>query len=422
MKNSNHYDVLIIGGGVIGLACAHYLQAAGRRVRILEKDHIGDGASHGNCGLIFTSDLVPLCAPGVIRKELLRMLKKESPLYINPAINLPRLLWLLRFAGKCNPRHVEKAVSVREGILRKSAQLYHDLFSETEIDCEWENVGVLLVYKDTSAMLKYRETNDLLAPFGMAARMLSRDELLEMEPALREDVCGAWHHTIESHLRPDRLMSGWRSVMLQRGVEITENCIVHRLIREKDQITGVVTDHDQISAEHYVLSAGAWSPLLTAPLKIHLPVQPGKGYSITMARPSRCPARPCYFLEKSVVATPWQSGYRLGGTMEFSGWNTRMRPARLKNLVRAAREYLKEPVGEPILEEWVGMRPMTYDDLPIIGRVTGCRNLILATGHGMTGLSMAPSTGKLVTQLISGKPPHIDPTPFGLSRFETGDH
>lgn len=137
-----------------------------------------------------------------------------------------------------------------------------------------------------------------------------------------------------------------------------------------------------------------------------------------MARPKVCPQIPCYFYERSVVAIPWQSGFRLGGTMELSGFNTEMVADRVENLKLAAREYLKEPLGETVEEEWVGMRPMTYDDLPVIDRAPRHRNLFVATGHGMMGITMAPSTGKLVAEIITGKSLHLDPAPFNIKRFQ----
>jgi D-amino-acid dehydrogenase len=136
-----------------------------------------------------------------------------------------------------------------------------------------------------------------------------------------------------------------------------------------------------------------------------------------MEAPLNGPQIPCYLHERGVVATPWKSGFRLGGTMEFSGLNDTVYRERIENLKTAAREYLKEPPAEVAQEEWIGLRPMTYDDLPIIDRAPWHRNLILATGHGMMGITMAPSTGRLVTELITGAAPHIDPAPYSIKRF-----
>ena len=412
-----HSDVLIIGGGVIGLACAYYLAKTGQKVRLLEQDIIGAGASYGNCGLIVTSHLVPLCAPGTIGQEAKRWLQGRSPLYIKLSPDMKRLRWLLNFARKCNPTHLTHAIKAREQILTHSRTLYTKLFKEEPIECDWEEKGVLMIFNSRSAMQKYGKTNRLLKPYGQDAISLFGDELIRMEPALRKDLYGGWMHKTDGHLRPDKLMPAWQRVLQSQGVALQENCRLEALIADDRQIRNAQTAGGSYTADAYVLAAGAWTPQLTRQLQLDLPVQPGKGYSLTMPRPAACPRIPCYFYEKSVVATPWKSGFRLGGTMEFSGFNSDIIARRIQNLTSAAAEYLKEPLGEPVMEEWVGMRPMVYDDLPIIDRAPNHSNLVVATGHGMSGISMATSTGKLVAEIIVGRKPHIDPTAFGIRRF-----
>jgi D-amino-acid dehydrogenase len=412
-----HSDVLIIGGGIIGLASAYYLAQAGKQVRLLEQDRIGAGASYGNCGLIFTSHLVPLCAPGTIRHELLRMFRRNSALYIKLAADPKRFIWFLNFARKCTAGHVAHAVQARALLLQNSKKLFQKLFKDEPIDCDWEEQGVLLVFKTKTEMQKYEQTNRRLKPFGLDAVCLRGDELFRIEPALRDDLYGAWHHEGDSHLRPDRLLPAWGQVLQKMGVAIEENCRVETLVTGERMIRKAQTTHGDCMADEYVLAAGAWTPQLTRRMKLNIPVQAGKGYSLTMTRPPRCPEIPCYFYEKSVVATPWKSGFRLGGTMEFSGLNSNLVARRIQNLTSAAREYLKEPMGKTLIEEWVGMRPMVYDDLPIIDRAPNLNNLVVATGHGMSGISMATSTGKLVAEIITGCRPHIDPAAFRIDRF-----
>jgi D-amino-acid dehydrogenase len=414
-----HSDVLVIGGGIIGLACAYYLAKAGKNVRLLEQDAIGadTAASSGNCGLVFISHLVPLCAPGTIRHEMMRRLQGGSPLYIKLAPDVKRFKWLLNFARKCNPKHMAYAIKARGNILQNSIELLVKLFKEEHIECDWEEKGVLMVFKSRSEMQKYGKTNNLMKPYGLDAVSLVGDELFDLEPALRKDVYGAWFHKKDSHLRPDKLLSAWQQVLLKMGVVFEENCRLEDLVAESRQIRHAETTGGIYTADEYVLATGAWTPQLTRRLKLSLPVEPGKGYSLTMARPAECPAIPCYFSEPSVVATPWKSGFRLGGTMEFSGLNSDILARRVQNLISGANEYLKEPVAEPVMEEWVGMRPMVYDDLPIIDRAPNHPNLVVATGHGMQGISMATSTGKLVAEIITGRRPHIDPTAFGIQRF-----
>ena len=414
-----HSDVLVIGGGIIGLACAYYLAKAGKAVRLLEQERIGadTAASYGNCGLVFISHLLPLCAPGTIRHEMMRRLHGGSPLYIKLAPDVKRFKWLLNFARKCNTKHMAYAIKARGKILQNSIELLVKLFKEEHIECDWEEKGVLMVFKSRSEMQKYGKSNDLMKPYGLDAVSLVGDALFDLEPALHKDVYGAWLHKKDSHLRPEKLLSAWQQVLLKMGVTIEENCRLEDLAAESRRIRHAETTNGTYTADEYVLATGAWTPQLTDRLKLSLPVEAGKGYSLTMKRPGVCPAIPCYSSEPSVVATPWKSGFRLGGTMEFSGFNSDILTRRIQNLISGANEYLKEPVGEPVMEEWVGMRPMVYDDMPIIDRAPNHPNLLVATGHGMQGISMATSTGKLVAEIITGHKPHIDPTAFGIHRF-----
>ena len=151
-----------------------------------------------------------------------------------------------------------------------------------------------------------------------------------------------------------------------------------------------------------------------------MPIQPGKGYSLTMPRPSICPAVPLIFPETRVAVTPFQTGYRLGSTMEFAGYDATLNPRRLQLLRDGARPYLREPEAEPVEEAWFGWRPMTTDGLPIIDRGPALSNVMIAAGHGMLGLSMAPATGKLVAELLNGDEPHLDPGPYRVGRFAGG--
>ncbi len=409
-------DVLIIGGGVIGMACAHYLAQAGRAVHLIEQGRIGAGASHGNCGLVVASYLLPMCAPGVVQKEIVGLLRTSSPLYVKPTLDVGLLLWLLRFAGMCRKKHLRQAIRARVALLGSSDALFQELFRDGGPEGEYERRGVLIVCRTETAMQAYEAKNDHLRPFGHAAEPLIGSALHAVEPALREDVFGAWYHRTDSHLRPDRLLQSWKQVLTRSGVTIEEDCHLTGFRCRGDRIAAAVTDRGEFQAREVVVAAGAWSALLSAQLKLRLPLQPGKGYSITMTRPAVCPSIPCSFSERRVVATPWPSGYRLGGTMEFSGFGTPADPRRFTALTAAAADYLKEPVGEAVIEEWTGLRPMTFDDLPLIGPAPGFRNLWIATGHGMLGITAAPATGKLVQEMICGQTPHIDPSPFRVNR------
>ncbi len=416
-SSNGHSDVLIAGGGVIGLACAWYLARGGLRVRIVERDRMGAGASHGNCGLVFVSDLPPLCAPGATSHELKRMLRGESPLHIRPRPDPALAFWLLRFAAHCTFKHRAHAIRARDAILRTSMELFDELLAEKTLACDFERRGVLLAFTDPAALDAYAETNRLLEPFGVAATHHDRRSVHELEPALNDRVCGGWHHAPDSHLRPESLMKAWTQAARNEGVQIQEGCRLDGFATRHGEVSAAMTSNGRYTADQFVVATGAWTPALVRRLRLRIPVQPGKGYSITMDRPAVCPATPCYLYERNMVVTPWRSGYRLGGTMEFSGFDTGLNRRRLDNLEQSAALYMRTPLGRRVVDHWTGLRPMCVDDLPIIGRAPGWDNLYLATGHGMLGLSTATGTGRMIADMLLGRPLPFDPAPFSANRF-----
>jgi D-amino-acid dehydrogenase len=263
----------------------------------------------------------------------------------------------------------------------------------------------------------YAETDELLrTEFAMPAERWDGEGLQELEPALKPGLAGGWLYRSDAHLRPDKLMASWRRVLEMNQVTLVENCQAEGFVRHNGQARAIRTPLGDISASAFVVATGAWTPLLQRELGCHIPIQPGKGYSLTMPRPSRCPVIPLIFEEHRVAITPMTSGYRIGSTMEFAGYDTSLNPDRLALLRESARLYLHEPEREPILEQWYGWRPMTYDGLPMIDRSPAMANVWLAAGHGMLGVSMAPATGKLVAECISGTRPHIDPRAYSVAR------
>jgi len=413
-------DIVVIGGGIIGLACAHYLSLDGRKVVLIDQDRIGAGASHGNCGLLFFSHLMPLCTPGVIAHHLRRIFRRDSPLYISPRPDWRRLAWLVRFAAHCTYAHLQTVMRARAAILKASALLYDELFASWDLPCELHRQGVLLVYRSAAAMAAYAATHRSLQRFGHGARFLPAKEAFRLEPALDDELAGAWFHPHDSHLRPDVLLASWKTLLQARGVEIVENCRLDDIRSHRGHIDTVVTSAGVWRPQAVVLATGAWTGPIARRFGIYLSLEAGKGYSLTMARPAAGPRRACYFHDASVVATPWESGLRLGGTMEFSGLNDTIEPQRMANLKTAAAGYLKTGLDGRVAEQWVGLRPVMADDLPVIDRVPGLPGLVIATGHGMMGLSMAPATGRIVADLVAARTPAVDATAFAITRTSRG--
>lgn len=409
--------MVVVGGGVIGAACAHYVRLSGRAVTLIEQGRFGRGCSHGNCGYVCPSHVLPLAGPGALRSTLKTLLARNSPLKVRWRLDPAMWSWFWRFARRCNDADMLAAARGIQGLLVSSRSLYDELLKTTLDDVEWETQGLLFVFRSPAAMHHYAETDRLLrGEFGLGATRYDGPALCELEPAIKPGCAGGWHYATDGHLRPDKLMLAWRRVLHSQGVEIREECELRQVAVDRRLIRGVVTNHGEIPADQVIVATGAWTPLLRHVLRCSVPIQPGKGYSLTMRRPAVCPRIPMIFEEHRVAVTPFQSAYRLGSTMEFAGYDTSLHPDRLRLLRDATAIYLREPEAEPMLESWYGWRPMTPDGLPFIGRVPGIDNLFLAAGHGMLGVSMSPATGRLVAELLSGATPHVDPRPYAVGR------
>ncbi len=410
-------DVIVIGGGVIGLACTYALLEAGRSVRVLERDVLGSGASHGNCGLITPSHALPLTRPGLVRQLLRWMWRSDAPIYVRPRFDPALFGWGLRLLRSCGSEAMLRSLRGRAALLESSRDLFVELIEKEGLSCGWETVGLLEVFATAKAREEAAPVHRLLAEHGVESESYSRGELLELEPALRDDVdAGCWYPR-DARLRPEELISELARVVRAQGARIEEGCAVRGFELDGARVGAVSTDAARFHADQVVVAAGAWTTALGRPVGLRLPVQPGKGYSVTTSRPDRCPHHSLLLHEASVAVTPWKRGYRLGGTMEFSGFDERLSRPRLEALRAGARRYLREPYGTEVEEEWCGWRPMTPDELPIIDRAPRFANVMVATGHGMMGVSMAPATGRLVAEMITGVEPFVDPAPYALARF-----
>ncbi|MEM9410830.1 MAG: FAD-dependent oxidoreductase [Planctomycetota bacterium] len=419
MNKTDH--VVVIGGGVIGAMAAWYLSKSGRKVTIVDRDSYGAACSHGNCGYISPSHVLPLSRPGAIGKTLKTMLKPNSPFAIKPRMSLAMMSWFFNFMKKCNEPDMLASGVARNALLQSSKKLYQQLVKEEKIDCEWQEAGLLLVYKEEKELDAFRETNDLIVQhFGQELNAIpyDADKLLEVEPALKPDVAaGAWFYPGDCHIRPDKLLSGIRSRLESDKVSFVDSFSVEFFVNESGQAVAISDGQQSIEADSFVVATGAMTPFLNQHLGCNIPIQPGKGYSLTMPTPEFMPQIPIIFEDSHVAITPMKTKYRIGSTMEFVGYDTTIRPKRLRLLREAAVHFLKDPMCDPIEEKWFGWRPMTYDGMPIIDRSPAIGNVWIAAGHNMTGLSMATATGKLVSELLLGEDPHIDAKPFSVSRF-----
>lgn len=418
--------VVVVGGGVIGAACAYYLNLAGCQVRIVEQKTFGSGAAHANCGYVCPSHILPIPGPGVIKKTLKGMLFPNSPFSIKPRLDPALWAWLLRFARRCNTADMLQAGKTIQRLLVSSRALYEQMLTTEPMDAEWQTVGILYPFRHQAGMDHFAETNAILREhFQHGAERYSGDEVVNLEPALKPGLAGGWHFPGDAHLRPDKLMSSWKTLLESRGVSIHEGHAFAGFTKPGEyvayngqrRVDRVYTSDGEFEADAVVVATGAWTPLLNRSLGCEIPIQPGKGYSLTMARPTICPKIPLIFEECRVAVTPWPSGYRLGSIMEFAGYDTTISPHRIQMLRSGATQFLREPTAEPVVEEWYGWRPMTPDSLPIIDRCPTLDNVYLAAGHNMLGVSMATATGKLISEMINGQTPHIPIEPMSMRRF-----
>jgi D-amino-acid dehydrogenase len=410
--------VVIVGGGIIGIACAHYLTKAGAQVTVIDQGRIGGGCSHGNCGYVSPSHILPFAGPGAIGRTLKTLFQKNSPLKVRFRFDPALWGWFLRFARRCNAADMLEAGHAIDALLRTSRTLYDDLLRETGFDVEFEARGIIFVLRSAAGMHHYEEVDRLLASeFNLPAKRLDGPALTEFEPALVSGLAGGWLYECDAHLRCDRLLRVWREQLVSQDLAFREQCEFRGVNHNVRTVTSVETSEGPIPADSVVIATGAWTPLLHKQLGVRVPIQPGKGYSITMPRPALCPKTPLIFEEHRVAITPFRSSYRIGSTMEFAGYDATMNRDRFNLLRDGAALYLREPSAEPVQEEWWGWRPMVPDGKPIIGRLPKFDNAWIAAGHGMLGLSMATGTGKLISELIGDTTPHVDPQPYRVERF-----
>ena len=417
---SGNDRVLVVGAGIVGLGCAHFLSRAGWQVTIIDRGPIAGACSHANCGFICPSHVLPLTEPGAIRVAIKSLFNPQAPFRVKPRLSPPMWSWLWQFARRCNRRQMLSAGTHLKAILDSSLCEYRRLVAEEQLECEWQEKGLLYVLRTDRGMREFAETDRMLNKhFGVSAERIDAEDLTSFEPALMPGLAGAYHYQGDVSVRPDMLNSHWSRRLRECGVTFIEHCELQKICKSAGKISSLQTSLGEKTADRFVFATGAWSADLSAELECQIPIQPGKGYSVTMPRPEPCPNYPMLFPEHKVGVSPFENGYRLGSMMEFAGYDTSIPKRRIQQLRDAASQYLVRPFTDGPQQTWYGWRPMTWDSLPIIGRVPRLANAYLATGHNMLGLTLAAATGKLIAEIIQDIPPHIDPTAYSPTRFET---
>ena len=404
-------QILIIGGGVIGLSTAYYAARKGHSVTLIERNAAQrDGCSFGNAGMVVPSHFVPLAAPGMVALGLKWMWNPRSPFYVKPRFSRELLAWGLKFWRASTPEHVRRAAPLLRDLSLASRACFEELAALPDNDFGLVKKGLVMLCKTEHAWEEEARTATKARELGIPSEVLDARKTAALDPNVRMDVAGSVFFPKDCHLLPHRFM-----VCLQRQLELSDvkfhwNTEVTGWRGSGNRISAVETTQGDLTADEYVLCGGSWSPVIARGLRLNLPMQAGKGYSLTLPRPRQLPQICAIFSEARVAVTPMDGSLRIGGTMEIAGLNETVNPARVRGIIQSVPKYYPEFKPEDFdgIQPWRGLRPCSPDGLPYLGRARNWSNLSIATGHAMMGLSLGPITGRLMADILSDEKPTID--------------
>ena len=414
---NSHYDVAIVGGGVIGVCSAYSLVQKGLRVLLIEKGEIASGCSHGNGGLIVPSHAVPLASPGALGDGLRWLMDPESPFFIKPRLDLDLFTWLIRFALASRESVMLRSLPTLRDLLFASAGLYKELAGDAGFEFGYEGDGSLWVCLSKERLEREKEEVHLFERFNIPVQMMDESEVHNLEPALLPQVVGGVFYPNDGHIDPFRFVSGLAEKARGLGTDICTNTEVLSFEVSNGKVVNLRTTRGDVQADQVVLAAGSWSPEVARALKLRIPIQAAKGYSLTLENPDPSPGLPLLFGEARAVVNPLGETLRLAGTLEMAGMDLSISSRRVEAIRRSCGAYLPGILEARVIEIWRGLRPCTPDGLPIISRSDTFDNLFIAAGHAMLGMSLGPVTGKLVSQLVCGEKTDFDLAPLHIGRF-----
>lgn len=413
-------NIAIIGGGIVGLSSAYYLNKAGNQVTIIDQSDLKDGCSFGNAGMIVPSHIIPLAAPGMISKGIRWMFNSQSPFYVKPRLNGDLLKWGYHFYKSSTKEHAAKSAPALKSLSQFSKEMYQQLAKDLPFDFGYHERGLLMLYKTKEAEHEETEMAAFANQQGVEAQVLSPDEVQKMEPDVRVDVRGGIFFPGDAHLTPGKLVPLLINQLKEQGVKFQLKTTVNDFVIEQEKIKTIKTNTGDLSFDEVVLATGSWSGLVGARLGLSLPMQAGKGYSFTLPDVEKNIQIPSIFIESRVAVTPMDTSLRFGGTMEITGVDHSISINRVKGIVDSIPNYYPDMnVAMPQVKDvWHGLRPCSPDGLPYIGRSSKIKNLTIATGHSMMGLSQGPGTGKLVSEILNQEKVSIALTAFSPERFD----
>lgn len=410
--------VVVVGSGIIGLSTAYALHRRGARVTVVESHGGSHGASVVNAGWICPSLSGPVPAPGLVWQSMKWMLRSDSPLYIRPSLEADFLRWLVGFWRHCNARAYHHALEATTALNARTYELFDEMLA-SGVRHEVHKAGILFVFHSAATMEHDLRATESLVRYGITPPTpFGAQALHEMEPSLHASITAGFWYEHERHVRPDTLTAGLADWLTTRGVEFRTDTRVVGVDHAAGSARAVETTAGRIAADAIVLAAGARTGALTKAMGVALPIQGGKGYCLDYTPPPVPLGRPIDFAESRFVASPMAGMLRLAGTMEFSGINEVVRPERVAALATgAARALTGFPAGTGAATVGSGLRPITPDGLPVVGWLPGFRNVAVASGHAMLGVTLAPSTGDAVAELVAtGRAPEVI-RPFDPARF-----
>ena len=410
--------VIIIGGGIVGLSSAYFLQKEGYQVTVIDQSDITSGASFVNAGYLTPSHIIPLASPGMITKGLKMMFNSASPFYMKPRLDADFWKWSWYFKKSSTKAKVEKAIPVIKDINLLSRDLFEAIKASGDLgDFQLERKGLLMLYQTQRSYDHEMEIAHKASMLGLEVKELSQSQLRQLQPNIKIEAEGAIHYECDGHTTPTEIMPKMLAYLKKVGVQIRTNETVIDLSVGSNTINEIKTSKGSYQADEIVLAAGSWSGELSKKLDVKLPLQPGKGYRINVSRHTGI-TMPSILMEASMAVTPMRGFTRFAGTMEFSGINTIIRKERVAAIAQGAKRFYPELeiTDEEQSNAQTGMRPVTPDGLPYIGRCSKIKNLTFATGHAMMGWSLGPATGKLVAEIIDDKKTSMSIAAFNPER------
>lgn len=396
-------DILIIGAGAVGLSTAYYCLQRGHQVAVIDRgspEH--ENCSYGNAGLIVPSHFVPLAAPGMVALGLKWMLKPDSPFYIKPRLDADLIGWAWKFFRAATREHVRRSAPLLRDLNLAASECFDEFARKHGNTFELEKRGCFCLCKTQQRLDHEAEIVTHARELGLRAEVLTAKQTTGMEPNVRMDIAGSVYFHDDSHLTPAKFMAALKREV---GERVRWNTQVTGWTTSGSRIQNIQTTQGDFSADEIVLCAGSWSSTL-----LKVPLQAGKGYSITLPEPPQQLSIPAILTEARVAVTPMGDTLRFGGTMEIAGLNEDLNPVRVQGIIRSVPKYFPDFTAKDFggIQPWRGLRPVSPDGLPYIGRTARYTNLSVGTGHAMMGLSLGPITGKLLAEILSGEKPSID--------------